>query len=335
MPEPTRVKAAYINETGPPEVIVYGDLPKPAPGPHEALVRVEAVAVNPIDTYLRSGAVAAPLRFPHIVGADLAGVVESVGSGASRFKPGDRVWGSNQQFQGRAGTFAEYAAVDEQWLYPVPEGVSPQQAAAVALVGITAWLGLHRLALRPGQSLLVNGGAGGVGSAVVQMAKAQGARVITTAGSEERCARVRALGADAALDYRAADLDDRIRAASPQGLDAWWETQREPNFERIVSLLAMRGQIVLMAGREARPVFPVGPFYVKDCTLHGFAMFNAPPELQRQAAHDINAWLAEGQLKPQIGREMKLADAAAAHRLQEDNTLARQGTLSGKIVLTP
>lgn len=331
----TRVKAAYIEKTGPPEVIVYGELPKPTPADRQVLVRVEAVAVNPIDTYLRSGLVAAPLRFPHIIGADLAGVVEAVGPGVTRYRPGDRVWGSNQQFQGRAGTFAEFAAVDEQWLYPLPDGVAPQQAAAVALVGLTAWLGLHRVNLKSGQTLFVNGGTGGVGSAVVQMAKAKGARAITTAGNEERCAMARSLGADVALVYHAADLDEKIRAAAPQGIDVWWETQREPNFDRAVALLAMRGQMVLMAGRESRPAFPVGPFYVKDCALHGFAMFNAPAELQQEAAREINAWLVAGTLRPQIGRELKLSQAAEAHRLQEENTLGKQGTLAGKIVLTP
>lgn len=329
------MKAAYIDQTGPPEVLTYGELPKPAAGPGQVLVRMEAVAVNPIDTYLRSGAIPAPLKFPHVVGADFAGTIEAVGPGVTRFKPGDRVWGSNQQFQGRSGTFAEFLAVDEPWVYELPAGVTPQQAAAVALVGITAWLGLHRVALRPGQTLFVNGGTGGVGSAVVQIAKAQGARVITTAGSADRCAQARELGADIAIDYHAPDLDDQIRAAAPAGIDAWWETLREPNFERTVSLLAMRGQMVLMAGRDARPTFPVGPFYTKDLTLHGFAMFNASPELQQQAARDINAWLVSGKLRAQIDRELKLADAAAAHRLQEDNTLRGQGTLAGKIVLTP
>lgn len=330
------MKAAYIRETGPAENIVYGDLPTPEPTGSQVLVRVKAVAVNPIDTYLRSGAVKMDLPMPFVVGCDLAGVVERCGPNARRLKPGMRVWGSNQGLLGRQGTFAEYAAVDECWLYPTPDGVEDQQAAAVALVGITAHLGLVRCAhLAAGETLFVNGGSGGVGSTVVQMAKAIGARVITTAGSPEKVDVCRGLGADLAINYKTDDVDAAIRNFAPAGINVWWETLREPNFERTVPLLAPRGRMILMAGREARPVFPVGPFYVKDCALFGFAMFNAPPDEQRAAADDINRWLAAGKLKPRIDRVLPLAKAAEAHRLQEDNTLHKAGTLAGKIVLTP
>ncbi len=330
------MKAAYILEPGPPENILYGDLPDPVPGPGQVLVRVAAVAVNPIDTYLRSGMVPAPLPKPYIVGCDLAGTVVAVGPGVERFQPGARVWGSNQGLKGRQGTFAELAAVDAEWLYATPSNVVDRQAAAVALVGITAHLGLFRDAqLRAGECLFVHGGTGGVGSCVVQMAKAAGARVITTAGSPEKAQAARQLGADLVLNYKTDDVDEAIRRFAPQGVNVWWETLREPNLERIVGHLALRGRIVLMAGREARPSFPVGPFYVKDGRLFGFAMFNAPPEEQRRAADDMNRWLAEGRLQARIGRVMPLADAAAAHRLQEDNTLRGAGTLAGKIVLEP
>ena len=330
------MKAAFVRETGPAENIVYGDLPTPEPTGSQVLVRVMAVAVNPIDTYLRSGAVKMELPMPFVVGCDLAGVVERCGPDARRLKPGMRVWGSNQGLLGRQGTFAEYAAVNESWLYPTPDGVEDQQAAAIALVGITAHLGLVRCAhLAAGETLFVNGGSGGVGSTVVQMAKALGARVVTTAGSPEKVKVCRALGADLALNYKTDDLDAAIRQFAPKGVNVWWETLREPNFERTVPLLAPRGRMILMAGREARPVFPVGPFYVKDCALFGFAMFNAPPDEQRAAADDINRWLAAGQLKPRIDRVLPLAKAAEAHRLQEDNTLHKAGTLAGKIVLVP
>jgi NADPH2:quinone reductase len=302
------------------------------------LVKVQAVAVNPIDTYIRSGAVAMNLPLPFIVGCDLAGIVERCGPQATRLKPGTRVWGSNQGLLGRQGTFAEYAAVDEHWLYPIPDKVDFEQAAAIALVGITAHLGLvPRAKLRPGETLFVNGGTGGVGSTVVQMAKAIGAKVITTAGSHEKVALARALGADLAINYKTEDVDARIKEFGNDrgGVDVWWETLREPDFERTVPLLARRGRMIVMAGREAKPVFPVGPFYVKDCSLYGFAMFNASPEEQRAAAEDINRWLAEGKLKPRVDRVLPLAQAAEAHRLQEANTIGKQGTLAGKIVLKP
>lgn len=330
------MKAAYITETGPPEVIRYGELPDPQPGPGQVLVRVKAVAVNPIDTYLRAGAIKMSLPQPFVVGCDLAGVVDQCGPGVVRFQPGDRVWGSNQGLLGRQGTFAELAVVDEHWLYPTPENVNDQAAAAGALVGITAHLGLVRCAqLKAGETLFVNGGSGGVGSTVVQVAKALGARVATTAGSDDKAAACRALGADLAVNYKTDDVDAALRQFAPGGLNVWWETLREPNFERVAGLLAMRGRMILMAGREARPVFPVGPFYVKDCSIHGFAMFNASPEEQQAAARDLNRWMSEGKLKPRIDRVLPLAEAAAAHRLQEDNTLHKAGTLAGKIVLVP
>ncbi len=330
------MKAAYINQTGPPEVIQVGQLPDPLPRPSEVLVRVIASAVNPIDTYIRSGAVAMELPTPFIPGCDFAGVVERVGTGVDRFAPGDRVWGSNQGLLGRQGTLAELAAVNQQWVYPTPDGVSDEAAAAGALVGITAHLGLVRgTHVRPGETVIVNGGSGGLGQAVIQVAKALGALVVATAGSEEKLALCRSLGADAAVSYREEELASAAAAVLPQfkGADVWWETTREPDFDRIFACLADDSRVVVMAGRDARPEFPVGPFYVKGLSLVGFAMFKASPEAQRAAAEDINRYLASGAYRPRIDRVMPLDEAAAAHRLQEENTLRGAGTLAGKIVV--
>ena len=330
------MKAAFIDRPGPPQAIIHGDLPDPVLGPRDVLVRVRACGVNPIDTYIRSGAVAMPLPSPFIVGCDLAGDVLAVGSEVDRLRPGMRVWGSNQGLLGRQGTFAELAAVDERWLSPIPEGVTARDAAAAALVSITAHLGLvGRAGVRPGETVFVNGGSGGVGSAVVQIAKLLGGRVIATAGSAEKQARVRGFGADVVLDYRAHDLVDQARAAAPAGVDVLWETQREPDFDRAVSLLAEGGRMVIMAGREARPPFPVGPFYVKGCTLIGFVMFKASWQEQAAAATDISRWLAAGRLRVPIDRVLPLADTAAAHALQEAATVGRSGGLAGKIVIEP
>lgn len=330
------MKAAYINDPGPPENIILGELPTPEPTGNQVLVRIAAAALNPVDTYIRSGTIKMPLPKPFIVGCDLAGAVERVGPEAKRFKPGMRVWGSNQGLLGRQGTFAEYAAVEEDWLYPTPDGVSDEAAAACALVGITAHLGLVRDAkLQLGETLFVNGGTGGVGSMVVQMSKALGARVITTAGSEEKVAACRELGADEAINYKTQDVPQRVKELAPNGVNVWWETLREPNFDQTVELLAPRGRMILMAGRDARPPFPVGPFYVKGCHLYGFVMFSATPDEQRAAATDINRWLAEGKIKPRIDRILPLDQAAAAHRLQEENTVGKAGTLAGKIVIKP
>lgn len=332
------MKAAFIRETGAPSVIEFGELPAPEPRPTEVLVKVGAVAVNPIDTYIRAGAVSMISKFPYIIGSDLAGTVERVGSEVKRFKPGDRVWGSNQGLFGRRGTFAEYASVDERWLYPTPAKETDAEAAAGALVGLTAHMGLFLHAnLAPGEVVFVNGGSGGVGSAVVQLAKAAGAFVMTTGGNDESLAVCKQLGADLVLNYNKHNLDDQIRAFSlPHGgVHLWFETQREPTLDRTVSAMAPRGRIVLMAGRAARPEFPVGPFYVKDLRILGFAMFNGAPEEQRAAADKLNTLYDFNRWKPLVGKTMSLSEAAEAHELQENNTLKRLGTLRGKIVLTP
>ncbi|MBI3464197.1 MAG: NADPH:quinone reductase [Planctomycetes bacterium] len=269
------MKAAYIERTGPPDVIRYGDLPKPTPKEGEILVRVAAVSLNPVDTYIRSGAVGMALPKPFIVGCDLAGTVEAVGPGTRRFQAGDRVWGSNQ-------------------------------------------------------------GPLGLGHMVVQMAKAAGARVVTTAGSEEKAEACRMLGADLVINYKTQDVEAGVRGfTGAAGLNVWYETLREPNFARTIELLGKRGRMILMAGRDARPTFPVGPFYTKDLALYGMAMFNASAAEQRGCAEDINRWLAAGKLRPLIGRTFPLAQAAAAHQLQEENTIGKAGTLMGKIVLVP
>lgn len=332
------MKAAFITETGEPGVIQYGDQPTPEPAADEVLVKVGAVAVNPIDTYIRSGVVALPIEFPYIIGCDLAGTIEAVGADVTRFKVGDRVWGSNQSLFGRAGTFAEYAAVGEEWLYPTPDEMSDDVAAAGALVGITAHLGLHLHGdLKSGETVFVNGGTGGVGAAVVQLAKAAGAKVIATVGNDEKKSLCESWGADCVVNYHDENLDDQIRGFTEAngGLHIWFETQREPTPDRTVGLMSQRGRIIFMAGRDARPEFPVGPFYVKDLRLHGFAMFNATPDEQRASADAINKLATKGGWNPQIGQTFPLSEAAAAHQLQEDNTLGNNGTLSGKIVLIP
>jgi NADPH2:quinone reductase len=328
------MKAAYFTRTGPPEVIQYGDLPDPRPAPGQCLVKVIAVDVNPIDTYIRAGLVPSKPVFPAILGRDLAGTVLECGPEVKRFNKGDRVWATNQGLGDRPGTSSEMAAVDEKWLYPIPSGVKEEDIVALSLVAVTAQLGLVRKAqLKSGEILFVNGGAGGVGSCVVQMAKSMGAKVITTAGSDAKADACRQLGADVVINYQTDDIEDAIRRAAPDGVNVWWETLRQPDFDRAVPLLAMRGRYVLMAGRDAKPVFPVGPFYVKDCSLHGFAMFNGTPEELRSAAEDINRWALEGKLKARIDRVLPLSAAMEAHRLQEDSTIRQSGVVSGKIVL--
>ncbi|APW63929.1 NADPH:quinone reductase [Paludisphaera borealis] len=329
------MRAAYIEETGTPDVIKVGDLPTPQPGPGQVLVRVRAAALNPIDLYIRSGLVAMPLAFPYVIASDFAGTIDKVGEGVKSHRAGDRVWGSNQGLLGRPGVASEYAVVDEEWLHPTPALLPDVDAAAMAMVGITAHLGLFRTGkLQKGETVYVPGGSGGVGSMVVQMAKAAGARVATSAGHPDRVELCRKLGADLALDYKTDDIPARLREFAPDGIDVWYETQRDPNLEVTVPLLRKRGRMILMAGRAAKPPLPLGSFYPRDCSLLGFAVFNSTAEEQRPCAFDMNRWIEEGRLKPLVGRAFPLEAAAEAHRFLEANTLHAAGSLTGKVVLT-
>ncbi len=328
------MRAAYIEQTGPPEVIRVGNLPDPRPAAGQVLVQVAAASVNPIDTYIRGGAAPMELPRPYVIGSDLAGVVKAVGPEATRFRAGDRVWGANQGVLGRQGTFSELAAIDERWLYNTPDRVPDEQAAAMALVGITAHLGLvDEARLEAGETILVNGGGGAVGSTIIQMAKALGAQVIAATSSAEKADYCRSLGADHVIDYKTESVPERVKHFVPDGANVWWETSREPNFDAAVAALARRGRIILMSGRAARPEFPVGPFYTKCCSLHGFAMYLASAESQRRAAERLNRWLVTGALTAKIDRVGKLDDAPEFHRLQEQSTLHGAGAVRGKLVV--
>jgi NADPH2:quinone reductase len=331
------MKAAYFETTGGPEVIHYGDLPTPEPKAGEIRVKVLAASINPIDTYVRSGLAAMGGPVPFVTGRDFAGVVDAVGPGVNRYKIGDRVWGANQGAGNRTGSCAEYLITGEDYAYPTPQGVSDEQAAATALVGITAHLGLFNCGqLQPRQWAFVNGGTGGVGMMVIQMAKAANASVITTVGSDEKAKLARELGADVVINYKNEDVFAKAKeAAGSAGIHVWYETQPPGDLDRTIDAMATRGRVIVMAGRKAKPAFTNGPFYVKGLSLHGFAMFNMTPAEQRAAADDINKWMAAGKLKAMIGKRFPLSQVADAHRLQEDNTLRKAGTLTGKIVIQP
>jgi len=329
------MRAAFIEKTGPADIIRVGEQPRPTLGPGQVLVKVGATSLNPIDLYVRSGSVPMPLAFPYIIGCDLAGTIVEVDPGTQRFWVGDRVWGSNQGILGRQGTTAEFIAVDEEWLYPTPSSLSDAEAAAMALVGLTAHLGLFKFGkLVEGESVYIPGGSGGVGSLAIQMAKASGARVATSAGSPDRVALCRSLGADLALNYKTDNIPARLCEFSPEGIDVWLETQREPNLEVSIPLLRKRGRMVLIAGRSAKPVLPLGAFYPRDCALLGFAMFNSSPEDQRRCAEAMNRWIEAGQLKPLVGRVFPLEEAAQAELFLEKNAIEGAGMLTGKVVIS-
>ncbi len=326
------MKAAFIRELGPAESIEFGELPKPIPESNQVLVKVTAVTVNHIDTYIRSGAYPVDLEFPFIIGRDAVGIVEEVGAHVFNFKKGDRVWTNNQGIQGRQGTFAEYIAVDSELLYPLPANVDPKEAVAVLHGAVTATAGIILAAkLKEGDTIFVNGGAGGVGTAVIQMAKARGARVIASAGSPEKMEWCKTIGADYVFNYKTDSAEEQILKFVPCGVDAYWDTSREINLELAVRVTGNNGRIVIMAGKkDYKALLPIPDFYRKELSMNGFVINHASPAELANYAIIINRCLEEKILTGKIAIELPLSEAAKAHKIQETDR-----NLWGKIVLIP
>ncbi|MFD7322439.1 NADPH:quinone reductase [Streptomyces sp. NPDC059875] len=319
--------AAYIEQFGPPDVIRYGELPAPRPGPTDVLVDVAVTAVNHVDTFVRSGAWRTPVPLPFVVGRDLVGTVTATGPGATGFAVGDRVWCNSLGYEGRQGAAAEQAVVAAERLYRLPDGVESSDAVAVAHPAATAYLALFTHGrLRTGETVVVVGAAGNVGSAVVLMAAQAGARVIAVA-SAESAEYVRGLGAAEVVDYRRGQVAEDIRAVAPRGVDMYVDTSARNELTTAVDLLARRGRIVVLSGLMTRPVLPVGSLYVKDCSVVGFAISQASSAELAEAANGINGLLADGLLRPRAVEPLPLSDAAEGHRLVES------GKVTGKVVL--
>ncbi len=324
--------AAYITGPGPAETIRVGELPVPAPGPTDVLVRTTALVVNHVDTFVRAGSYPTPLPLPFIVGRDLAGVVATTGPGATGFQVGDAVWCNSLGHAGRQGSFAQFAVVPVERLYHLPAGVDPQAAVAVAHTAATAHLALFREArLRLGDTVVVGGAGGGVGSAAVQLAHAAGARVIATA-AERDTNWCRSCGADLVLDYRDPQLPARIRDAAPYGVDVHLDTSGHHDLQATVPLLAPGGRIIVVAAATGQPTLPVQRFYTRDASLRGFVISNASTADLAIAARTINALLAEGRLPVRISTRLPLTEAAKAHRLLENPDPARP---PGRILVLP
>ena len=310
------MRAAWIDALGPAESIRYGELPVPEPGPTDVLVRVEAVAVDPVDTFVRSGAYPTPMPFPFVIGRDLVGTVAATGPGAVGFTVGDRVWCNSLGHGGRQGAAAEFAVVAADRLYHLPAGADPVVAVAVAHPAATAYLALIRHGgLNAGETLFVGGGAGHVGSAAVVLGSGAGAWVIASAGVAD-LDYCHTLGAAVVLDYRSTEFAHALRDAAPGGVDVHLDTSGRPDLAQAVDVLAARGRIVLMAGIAARPEFPAGPFYTRDARLIGFVISNASASELAAAATCVND-LVVGGLRPRRIEELPLSAAADAHRRLE------------------
>jgi NADPH:quinone reductase-like Zn-dependent oxidoreductase len=313
------MRAAFVREPGPASTIQYGELPDPRAGAGEVLVRTEAVAVNWVDTFVRSGAYRTPLPWPFVVGRDVVGVVHAVGPGVGGARPGARVWSSSLGYDGRQGPAAEFAVIPADRCYPLPAGVDPVRAVATLHGGTTALLGLRRAGLCAGEHVFVHGAAGAVGSAVLQVALDAGARVTATSRDDDALARLRAWGATEVLDTRVAE-------PAPADVDVHWDTTGRIPLARALDTLNRRGRVVVTARRAEDPV-PTFDLYLRDLSVVGFVLSHCPVDELAWAAGEVNRLLAGGRLTTRVARVLPLAEAATAHHLVE------AGSAHGKVVL--
>jgi len=329
MSPPTWMRAAYVTEHGPAEAIAVGELPVPAVGPADVLVAIQVVAVNPVDTFIRSGRYATPVPFPFIIGRDLAGQVISAGAGVSSFAPGDRVWCNSLGHEGRQGSFAEFAAVPADRLYRIPDGVTPEVAVAVAHPAATAYLAwfAHGL-LRLGETVYVGGAAGNVGTAAVTMARAAGAQVLASARPAD-FRRCRAAGADEVSDYADPGLAAVLARQAPSGVDIFWDTSGRQDLSLAATVLRPGGRLLVTAGLGGQTSVPAGALYTKDISVLGFVISRADAGQLSRAAGLINQLTATGLLIPRIAGELPLSASAQAHAQME------AGDISGRLLLRP
>ncbi|WP_326835348.1 NADPH:quinone reductase [Amycolatopsis rhabdoformis] len=316
------MRAAYVEQLGGVDEIRVGELPDPVAGPGEVLVDVVATSANPVDTFVRSGLYVTPVPLPLVLGRDVVGRVVADAAG---FRAGEWVWSNSLGHGGRQGAAAERAVVPAERLYRLPEGADPFDVVVMVHPGATAYLALVTHGrVRAGETVLVAGGGGNVGAALIELAAAAGARVIATASADD-LDRCRALGATEVFDYRDPGLADRLAAAG--AVDVFVDTSGRNDLEAAVGLLAERGRIVVLAGARSRPVLPAGELYMHDRSVLGFAISNARAEELAEAAVSLNDRFAHGGLRPHHVERRTLADAAETHRRLE------QGAVRGRVVL--
>lgn len=309
---PGTMKAVRIHEHGGRDKLVFEDVPIPTPRKGELLVRVHATGVNPVDWKIRSGMLGGKkLESPMTLGFDVSGVVESVGEGITKFKPGDEVFAYLALHRG--GGYAQHAIVLETEAARKPKSLDHVRAAAVPLAALTAEQAFDLAGLQAGQTVLIHAGAGGVGHFAIQLAKARGARVIAT-GSESSLAFLRELGADEVVDYRAHRFEDVAKNVDVVLDSIGGETQ-----ERSFGVIRKGGYLVSI-------VQPPAPDKLRRNDIRGSVMLVRPDGDQlARLAHLID----DGRLKPHVSAKMPLADAAKAHEMSES------GKTRGKIVLLP
>ena len=321
------MNAIVVREFGPPHVMKLEQAADPSPGPGQVRVRVKAIGVNPVETYIRAGTYVRKPNLPYTPGSDLAGVVEAVGPGVTDVKAGDRVYA-----YGTAGTgaYREMTICERGQVHPLPSGVSFQQGAGVGTPYSTAWKALFiRAQAKPGETVLVHGASGGVGTAAVQLARAAGLRVIGTAGTERGFALAREQGAHEVLNHRDADYAGKIGPlTNGRGVDVVIEMLANVNLDRDLELLALHGRVVVVGNRGRIEIDPRRAMS-KEGTILGMTMFNATPDELRMAHAAIVAGLANRSLSPVVGRELPLGESPQAH------VAVMEPGAYGKIVLVP
>ncbi len=325
---PQTMKAIRFHVTGGPEVLKLEEVPVPAAGPGETLVRLKASGVNFVDIYHRRGDYPPPGGLPCITGQEGAGVVEAVGPGADGVRPGDRV-----TYCGVPGSYAEFIVVPAARLVPIPAGISFERAAGIMLQGMTAHYLLHAAhRTRPGETVLVHAAAGGVGLLAVQVAKMLGARVLGTVSTPEKARLAREAGADEVIPYTQTDFAaEAKRLTGARGVDLVLDAVGKPTFQKGLEALALHGHLIVY-GRAAGAPEPFQPLTLmaKAATVTGTSLvhFIGTREELLERAGAVLGWLAQGKLKLTIHKTFPLAQAAEAHRLLEHRETV------GKLVLT-
>lgn len=322
------MKAIRVVEAGGPEVLRYEGAPLPQPGPGEARIKIEAAGLNYIDTYYRTGLYATP--FPFTPGSEAAGVVDAVGPDVTLVKPGDRV-----AYCLVLGAYADFAVVPAAKLVPVPAGLSSKLAAAVILQGMTAhYLAISTYPLKHGDVALVHAAGGATGQLLVQLAKRAGARVIGTAGGDEKAALARQAGAEAVILYESEDFEVEVkRLTDGRGVDVVYDSVGKTTFLKSLNCLRPRGLMALF-GQSSGPVPPIdlqilnqkGSLFVTRPTLGHYVATRS--ELVSRAG-DVFMWVLSGELAVRIDRVLPLREAAEAHRLLQSRQTA------GKVLLLP
>jgi NADPH:quinone reductase len=311
------MKAVWYERTGPaPEVLTFGEIPTPSAGPGEVRVRLKASGVNPADVGRRGGSYRA-MEYPRVIpNSDGAGIIEQVGDDVVHLRIGQRVWLFNGQRNGRAfGTAAEYIALAEHLVTPLPDHLSFAEGATLGIPGMTAWCCVYGDGPVAGQTVLVTGGAGAVGHYAVQFAKWGGARVIATVSSETKAEQARLAGADLVVNYRTDDVVAKVMAFTAQrGVNRVVDVDFGGNIATTLKAMAMNSTIAVYATNGNRtPTVPMRDLMEKCIALRALVLFALPPPLLAAAQADITKWLMAGKRIHNIAAQFALSDTAQAH----------------------